>query len=424
MTHHTKLEKSASSCESFWKRAIILMDMNAFFASVEQRDDPALRGRPVVVTNGKMGSCVITCSYEARAYGIKTGMYLYEAKKLCPHLVRVPADPKRYTEASTTIMNALDSITPDIEIFSVDEAFLDVTHCQRLHGTPEVIGRRVKQLVFEVSGLHCSVGVSGDKTTAKFAAKLHKPNGFCVIPPQEAACWLANIPVTELCGIAQGIGRFLAEHGVFVCGDMVKLPISVLGKRYGNVGRRIWLMCQGRDPEPIKKDIPDPKSMGHGKVMPPDTRDEPTIAVYFQHMSEKLGARLRRHSLRAQHFLIAFKTKEWGWLGQRYRSLYPTQDGADIFQLAQTMMKQYWDGQGVYQVQVTALDPHGWEQLDLFAEPLHSEKILNDRHAIIDSINARYGEFSIMPAALLNRSSMPNVIAPAWKPVGHRQTIV
>jgi len=133
-----------------WPRAIALVDMNAFFASIEQRDHTEWRGRPIAITNGLQGSCIITCSYEARAYGIKTGMRLKQGRQLCPELIQCPARPERYAATSTAIMDALQDITPDIEVFSVDEAFLDVTHCQRLLGTPVRIARLTKQKVFDV----------------------------------------------------------------------------------------------------------------------------------------------------------------------------------------------------------------------------------------------------------------------------------
>ena len=136
----------------YWKRAIILVDMNAFFAAIDQRDTPEWRGRPLAITNGEQGSCIITCSYEARAYGIKTGMRLSEAKNKCRSLIVVPSRPKVYAEVSASIMAALTEITPDVEIFSVDEAFLDVTCCQTLLGTPEHIGHLVKQKIFKIYG--------------------------------------------------------------------------------------------------------------------------------------------------------------------------------------------------------------------------------------------------------------------------------
>ena len=157
----------ASIPQEKWSRAIILVDMNAFFASVEQHDKPEWRGRPVAITNGLQGTCIITCSYEARAMGVKTGMRLKEAYEKCPTLIQCPAHPERYAKVSTLIMESLYSITPDVEIFSVDEAFLDVTHCQNLLGEPEVIARLVKEAVYNASSILCSVGMSGDKNNSK-----------------------------------------------------------------------------------------------------------------------------------------------------------------------------------------------------------------------------------------------------------------
>jgi len=411
---------SAETEGGIWSRAIILVDMNAFFASVEQLDRPEWRGRPIAITNGLQGSCIITCSYEARAFGIKTGMRLKEARQLCPALIQCPANPRRYAAVSTAIMDALADITPDIEIFSVDEAFLDVTRCQRLLEPPQQIARFAKQRVFEVSGLPCSVGLSGDKTTAKYAAKLDKPDGFTVIPPWEAEQQLKDVPVTELCGIASGIGSFLAQHGVHLCGEMKQLPISVLAQRFGNPGRRIWYMAQGQDPEQIKTVVPPPKSIGHGKVVPPNTRDHEMLQTYLLHMSEKVAQRLRRHELKAMRFFIGLRTKD-DWVSNKLCSAMPIDDGRLIMALCRQVLHEQWCGQGIHQVQVTALDPRpATGQIELFAEDTHEQDALN---AVMDCINLRYGEFSLAPAQLLNRSSMPNVIAPAWKPHGHRQTV-
>ena len=407
-------------CPVRWPRAIIHVDMNAFFASVEQRDFPELQGLPVAVTNGERGSCIITSSYEARAHGVKTGMRLPEAKKLCPGIIQRPARPKAYAAISTRIMFALQDISPDIEVFSVDEAFLDVSHCQRLHGTPVRMAAMVKQKIFAVSGLTSSAGVAGDKTTAKFAAKLQKPDGLTVIPPWEARQRLANEPVTALCGIADGIGNFLAQYGAYYCGEVGKLPIGILARRFGNLGRRIWLMCQGEDPDRIHTDVPAPKSMGHGKVVPPGTHDNEVLLTYFRHMSEKLAARLRRHTMQAQHFYIGMKTSD-GWLAMKLRLARPDNDASAIFRLCRYVMVNRWNKQGIFQVQVTALDPQpSGQQFDLFTPQSENKQQCN---AVMDSINQRYGEFTLAPARLLNRSDMPNVIAPAWQPSGHRQTI-
>lgn len=406
-------------CPVIWPRAIIHADMNAFFASIEQRDFPKLRGKPVAITNGVLGSCIITCSYEARAHGIHTGMRLKQARRLCPELIQRPARPKAYAAVSTIIMQQLEAISPDIEIFSVDEAFLDVTHCQRLHGTPARMGQLAKQKIFAATGLLCSVGISSDKTTAKFAAKLQKPNGFTVIPPWETRQRLADVPVTALCGIADGIGHFLAQHGVSVCGDVGQLPISVLARRFGNLGRRIWLMCQGLDPDKVHTTVAAPKSIGHGKVVPPGTRDRDVLLTYLQHMSEKVTTRLRRHNMEALSFFIGLRTEQ-GWIGDTLRCATPTDNSTLLFQLCRFVIANCWHGEVIKQVQITALKPTPrGQQMELF-----SDSTAHAAHnAAMDDINRRYGEFTVAPARLLQRSTMPNVIAPAWKPDGHRQSI-
>ena len=404
-----------------WSRVIILVDMNAFFASVEQMDRLEWQGCPIAVTNGVQGTTIITSSYEARAWGVKTGMRLKQARMLCPELIQAPARPERYAAISTCIMRALTGITPDVEVFSVDEAFLDVTHCQKLLGAPEQIAARVKKTVFKASGVLCSVGVSGDKTTAKYAAKLNKPDGLTIIPPWQAEMMLSAAPVTDLCGVNKGIGGFLAQRGVLRCGDMKKIPSSVLAKRFGSPGQRIWLMAQGKDPSPVMTDIPAPKSMGHGKVIPPNTRDKSVLLTYFQHMSEKLGSRLRKYQLQAQTYFIALKTNG-GWIKTRSRTQIPVNDGLLIYGLCERFLHDFWKPQyGVSQVQVTALDPQPENmQLDLFAVNDEKKASVN---RVMDGVNTRYGEFTLSPARLINRSQMPNVIAPAWKPDGHRQTI-
>jgi DNA polymerase-4 len=402
-----------------WPRAIIHVDMNAFFASVEQRDFPELRGKPVAVTNGVQGTTIITCSYEARAFGVHTGMRLKEARKLYPAIIQRPARPKIYAHISTVIMTALYDVSPDIEVFSVDEAFLDVTRCQSLYGTPERMAYMVIDKVRAVSGLPCSVGVSGDKCTAKFAANLVKPNGFVVIPPWQARTRLEHEPVTALSGVALGIAGYLAAHGACTCGDVARLPVSVLARRFGNMGRHIWLMCRGEDPDKVSADAAAPKSLGHGKVLPPGTCDREVLLTYFLHMSEKVGARLRRHDLVARRFFIGLRAAQ-GWIGGTFSLAQPDNDARTLYRLCRDMMQHAWRGEPAFQVQVTALAPEPAGQQDLFGRADQKRQAVE---RVMDQVNRRYGEFALAPARLLKRSAMPNVIAPSWKPSGHRQSI-
>jgi len=393
--------------------------MNAFFASVEQVDHPEWRAKPVALTNGGIGTCIITCSYEARAFGVKTGMHIKLARQLCPQLIQVASRPQRYAQVSANIMHALARFTPDIEIFSVDEAFLDVTRCQQLWGSSREIANRVKRSVYENSGILCSVGVSGDKTTAKFAAKQQKPDGLTIIPPWQARERLASTPLIELCGVNSGVAGMLADYGVHCCADLQKLPISVLGKRFGNPGRRIWLMAQGLDPEPVKTSIPNAQSIGHGKVLPPNTRDAEVIRVFMMHMAHKLAERLRSNRLVAQQFLFGLRLYR-GWLKTTARSLLPSDDEMVINRLGNHWLQNHWRGQGIWQIRVVALDPKAPCQADLFQRKHPARQ---RAHLAMDQINQRYGAMTLAPARLLDRSTMPDVISPAWKPYGHRKTV-
>lgn len=397
--------------------------MNAFFASVESRDFPELRGKPIGVINGEAGTTLITCSYEARARGVKTGMRIYDARKLCPGIVQRPARPKTYAEVSTRIMRALAQLSPDIEVFSVDEAFVDVTRCQRLHGDPEHMGRMARALVYEASGgLPCSIGIADNKSTAKIASEFRKPDGFTVVPPGEARGWLQEVPMQKLCGLGPAIAEFLSHHGARTCGDVAALPLSILERRFGVTGKYLWFACQGEDREPVCRDVAAPKSVGHGKVLPPRTTSQQVVETYLRHMCEKVAARLRRYGLQTGRLYIGLRCPELGDSPGVTYALFPNMpDGLQFFGYARQFLKAHWHGAVVSHVQVTATElKDANTQLELFA--LADVRNLR-RFGAVDRINLKYGEFTLAPATLLGRSTMPNVIAPAWRPDGLRQHI-
>ena len=393
-----------------WERAVILVDMNCFFAAVEQLDHPEMRSKPVAVTHGEQGSCIITCSYEARRYGIKTGMRLKEAKRICPDLIQAVSRNNRYIDISNRIMNALQAVTPDIEVDSIDEAFLEITKCLDLYKSPIEAAQKVKKIVTEVSGLPCSIGLSGDKTTAKYAAELKKPNGFVVIPPWEAEKTLANVRVTKLCGIGEKIGELLATHGVVYCKDMIKMPMSILMKRFGNKGRRIWLMCQGKDDEPVCTEVAPPKSIGHSKVLPPNTNDIGMVKTYFLSMAEKVALRLRYNKMYAETFYIGMLSRKSGWISIKYRVAVATDDGGKIYDGCEALLEKVPNPGVIIQVQVTALDPQaGFRQLSLFEEEgAEKKKVLN---TTIDNINQKFGGLIITKAPLIKNKDGYEVIA-------------
>ncbi|MEW6331260.1 MAG: DNA polymerase IV, partial [Pseudomonadota bacterium] len=199
------------------------------------------------------------------------------------------------------------------------------------------------------------------------------------------------------------------------------LPLTVLARRYGVTGKYLWLACQGKDIDPVAPEVAPPKSMGHGKVLPPHTRAAPVIEVYLRHMCEKVAARLRRYDMQAGQLYLGLRLEVAGeTVDQLFVLPYGTPDGARLFALARQFLRTRWRGGAVTHVQVTASDLRPASgQLDLFPGDDRNTR----RFSAIDRINLRYGEFTVAPATLLERSTMPNVIAPAWRPDGHRQHI-
>ncbi len=405
---------------SHWPHIIIHVDLDAFFASIEQRDFPELQGKPIVVTNGASGTTIITSSYEARRYKIKTGMRLKEALQLCPSLIRAPSRPQAYAAVSTKIFEILHTITPDIEIFSVDEAFLDLSQCRSLYHSPKAVGQLIKTRILEATQLTCSVGISGDKTTAKYASGCRKPDGLVIIPPWNAKAVLAPLPVKTLCGINEGVASFLAQYEVYTCGDMKKLPIGVMAKRFGNLGRRLWKMCQGEDPQPVVTQDKEAKSLGHGKILPPNTKDKSIILSYIAHMADKVGKRLRSHDKQAQDFWFGIKTQN-GWAGNHFKTVLGTADGQLIYKRAYQYFYEIWDGTAVIQCQITAFNPQKTGgQSDLFADTDEKRESINK---VVDSIQGKFGSTAIINGSCYQPLSAPDVISPAWRPDGVRNSI-
>jgi DNA polymerase IV len=392
-----------------WQRAIIHVDMDAFFAFIEQRDHKQWQGCPVVVTNGAHGGTIITSSYEARRFGIKTGMHLHEAKRLCPDIIHAPSRPQVYGQCSREIMSILSDFTPEMQVFSVDEAFLDITNVQRLWRCPVRCAQLLQQEIFKRTGLTCSVGLSPDKTSAKLASKVHKPAGLTVIQPDEVSAWLAPLPVSVLCGVGKGISRYLRENGVSKCGDVASLPVSVLASRFGNAGRRLWLMCQGADPSKVDSSFTPAKSMGHSKILPPNCADQHTIHLVFSHLCEKLCARMRKHKYKATKCWLGIKTKSWGWVGDVIKAPSASADTKWLLAMADKVLDNYTPLGEVLQLQVRALDTSLHKQLDW---SLDNKTAKTD--VLRDEINNRYGLRSLQSASLLDLDDLTQVISPSW----------
>ena len=410
-----------------WPRCIICVDMNAFFASIEQLLQPRLRDKPIAITNGDHGSCIITASYAARAFGIKTGMTFSYARLLCPHLIQVPSRSAVYEHYSKRLMQLLyDQFTPDIEVFSVDEAFLDMSYVYHRYATPRLLAQSVCDQVFRLLHLPCSVGISGDKTTAKYAAKLHKPMGVTVIEPSIARSILSPVSVSELCGIGPRTQRYLAKFGATNCGSVSRIPVSLLTKKFGIKGQRLWLMCAGKDPDMVRTYVHPAKTMGHSKILPPGVSSQGLLLGYLDAMAFKLCYRMLMHKQFSAHFVCKIH-----FLRQALLFELTLIQPICHYELLSAWILRVGEGiaisSPVKRVQITALDLVSTPQQDLFYQqtPVPNSKV----DALLMSVNRRFGKTSLMPArltSLLPRIQSTNVISPSWKggvPVSSRQTI-
>src|SRR5512141_3078717 len=216
--------------------------MNAFFASVEQVSNPKLRGKPIAVVGRSHRTVITTASYEARAQGVKTGMNVPEARRACPSLILVVGDNRKYTSANAKMLEVFSRYTPIVEVFSIDEAFLDVTASCLLFGGGADIAQKIKNDIKKAIGITCSVGVAPNKLLAKLASDMQKPDGLTVIEPERVSEVMENLPASELCGIGPNLTATLATMGIKTCGELGRASASALRSRFGIIGERLKLM--------------------------------------------------------------------------------------------------------------------------------------------------------------------------------------
>ncbi len=292
------------------ERIILLVDMDAFFASCEQASDPRLKGKPVIVCGSpKKRSVVAACSYEAKAFGIQNGMSVFKALALCPQAVLVPGHMDRYVAVAGRIFRSLERWTPLVEVVSIDEAFLDVTDTWSRFsakivggsadlcggGSPETIAQRIRQEVQDRHRLSCTVGIGPNKLLAKLAARLNKPAGIGRIHPDEIPGCLERLPVESLSGIGPHLTLALSQMGVTTLGELARVPVGNLTQRFKFYGQLLHRMALGIDESPVlPADAPEVvRSMGHAYTLDRDTRDPILIRGTLLKLSEKVGRRLR-----------------------------------------------------------------------------------------------------------------------------------
>ncbi len=398
-------------------RTIFHLDMDAFFASVEQACDPRLQGKPILVCGAQSRTVVLSPSYEARAYGVKTGMTVPEAQRLCPSILCVPADNTKYTDTCCRIVSILQDYTPLVEVTSVDEAFLDMTGSLDLWGEAEAIAQSIKKRIHSQFGLSCSIGVAPNKLLAKLGSRIRKPNGLVIIHSEDIPILLEDLPVKELCGIGPGTETVLATLGIRTCGELGRAPVETLRIRFGIMGERLRQMGLGIDDSPVlsMEALPEAKGVGHSMTLSRDVEDREILSRYLLQLSEKVGRRMRREGYRGRIVSITLRYRDFTTFTKQHKCARYLDDGQGIFKVALEIFNTLSLKQSVRLVGVSVSDlVRDLHQLPLFDEERRRRSVLT----AMDQVNDRYGEFCITWGTLLNRYPHKEVISPAWKPKG------
>ena len=401
-------------------RTIMHIDMNAFFAAVEQQSNPALRGQPVAVVGSQQRTIILTSSYEAREYGVKTGMTLYEARLKCPGLLLVKANNRLYTHVSSQIMSIFQDYTPLVEISSVDEAFLDVSGSLHYFGSVWRIAYLIKSRIKARLGLTCSVGIAPNKLLAKLASDLHKPDGLTLINPEMVATLLKNLPIEEICGIGRKTTQKLNQLGVFSCGELGRYPVKKLKQRFGIVGEKLVLMGRGIDPGAVLSSDQEAevKTIGHSMTLRKDISLREDVARFLAQLAEMVGRRARRYGMSGRTVTLTIRHSDFSTYSRQQIQATPIHRSEEIYRAALHIFDRLLLTLPVrlLGVRLSNLQYLG-QQLPLLPEERRQEQLTES----LDRVNDRHGEFTVMSGSLLTvKGKGSYVISPAWRPEGIR----
>jgi DNA polymerase IV len=390
-------------------RTILHVDMDAFYASVEQRDHPEYCGRPVIVGSdpqaGKGRGIVATCSYEARKFGIHSAQPISRAWKLCPQGIYVRPDMGKYSRASGRIMEILLEFTDMLEQVSIDEAFLDVTGSARLLGKGIEIARKIKSRINRKLGLTASIGVAANKFVAKVASDLQKPDGLVVVETGKEKEFLAPLPIGRLWGVGPKTEAALKMIGLTSIGQIAALTHSEMTVKMGKSGARLWQLAQGIDDRPVES-TEGCKSIGHEFTFDKDTCDLAQLERTLLELSEKVAQRLRNQSVHARTIAIKFRESDFSTYTRRITVGYPVDTSEKIFPEALKLLKSVFrEGSFVRLIGVSASNLElsaGQTQMSFLDQAPQKDRKLA---AAMDDITRRFGGQAITRAALVSKKN-------------------
>jgi DNA polymerase-4 len=384
--------------------------MDAFYAAVEQLDDPSLRGLPVLVGPQSRRGVVLTASYEARPFKVGSAMPMAQATRLCPHAKIVPPRFERYEEISAMIMKVFTDFSPVVEPLSLDEAFLEMTGAENIFGSPRSMGEQLKDAVREATGgLTVSVGLSATKYVAKVASAHDKPNGLTVVPPEDALEWLAPQSIARLWGAGAKTQARLRELGYETIGDVAAAEKDVLIGQLGSAGSHFYELAHARDPRPVVNHRAA-KSIGSEQTLHVDVSSAREIKTHLRRSADKIGKRLRRKSLVAGGVRVKLKTSEFRLLSRQCVLNEPT-DLADTLYLAGVELLSQFDDPGPFRLIGMAAfelsDGQYPQQMGLLGDNERQRRL----ETTLDDIAQRFGDDMMHRADDLGRPREPRLSA-------------
>lgn len=386
-------------------RQILHLDLDAFYASVEQLDDTALRGRPVIVGGISDRGVVCACSYEARRFGVRAAMGMLRARQLCPAAIVRPVRMGRYRELSAQVFAIYGRYTDRIEPLSIDEAFLDVTGCERLFGPPVAIAAAIRAAVRQETGLTVSAGVAGNKFLAKLASEQGKPDGLVELLPREVEGFLATLPVASLWGVGRVTAERLQQLGLRRVGDLRQAGEERLVKLLGAQGAQLYRLSLGQDERPVAA-AGRPKSLGHEETFAEDRWDRAGLEVELLAMAERVASRLRQLGLEAGCVTVKVKYGDFTQVNRSAAVAAAVSSLEGIYPLAKILLGRTEAGRRSVRLlglSLSQLHPAGAGQGELFGQRQRLRQQALDQ--ALDLVRKRFGRAGIVRATLLPQPS-------------------
>ena len=378
---------------------ILHIDMDAFFASVEQKDNPELKGKPVIIGGTALGNrgVVSTASYEARKYGVHSAMPIKKAKKLCPHGIYLPGRMERYQEISNKVFDIISNFTPLIEKISIDEAFLDLKGSHLLFGSSVEIGKKLQKQIKKELNLNASIGIAPNKFLAKLASDLEKPEGFKIIPGDKIDDVLTPLAVDEIWGVGEETEKILRKKGIKTIGQLRNLSQRELKSMFGKFGKKLYKLARGIDNRSVQTES-ETKSISHETTFKNDLKDEEKIFSILMKLSEKTGRRLRKNQFKGTTVFIKIRYNNFDTYTRQTTTQRSFSDTETIYKKGKKLIKEnnlLIKPVRLLGIGITNLIGENKEQLSLFDK--NEDKIVK----VVDNIKDKYGENSIFRAKQL-----------------------